>query len=60
MILAVVVVTGCASRAAVHEVRADVSTVRAELTEVRVAQDDVFVELARALAELRAIDARAA
>jgi tol-pal system protein YbgF len=60
VLVAVVVTTGCASRASVHEVQADVSKVRADLTEVRVAQDVVAADLARALAELRSIDARAA
>jgi tol-pal system protein YbgF len=59
-VLVAVVVTGCATRASVHEVREDVGNVRAELTEVRVAQDLVSADLARALAELRSIDARAA
>lgn len=58
--LVAAIAAGCATRASVHEVRAEVGTVRAELTEVRVAQDLVAADLARALAELRSIDARAA
>ena len=58
--LAAVLGGGCATRASVHEIRADVDKVRGEVTEVRVAQDLVSADLARALAELRSLDARAA
>jgi tol-pal system protein YbgF len=55
-----VVAAGCATRASVQEIQADVGNVRTEVTEVRLAQDLVSAELARVLAELRSIDVRAA
>jgi tol-pal system protein YbgF len=51
---------GCASRASVQEIQQDVSRVRAALTDVRLAQDLVSADLARVLAELRSLEARAA
>lgn len=60
MVVLAAVVAGCATRASVQEIQADVSKVRAEVTEVRVAQDLVSADLARVLAELRSMDVRAA
>ena len=61
MLVALVVagVAGCATRASVQEIQADVGKVKAELTEVRLSQDLVSADLARVLAELRSLDARA-
>ena len=53
-------VAGCASRGAVQEIQADVGKVRSEVADVRLAQDLVSADLARVLAELQSVDARAA
>lgn len=51
---------GCATRSSVGDLERELTALSAQLTEVRVAQDLVSADLARALAELRSLDARAA
>ena len=50
---------GCATRSSVGDLERELTASRAQLTEVRVAQDLVSADLARVLAEVRSLDARA-
>jgi tol-pal system protein YbgF len=50
--------TGCASRGSVRQVEAELAGVRSDVTELRHAQDLTTRELARALGELRGLEAR--
>jgi tol-pal system protein YbgF len=50
--------TGCATRASYHRLTADVAALRSEVTDLRQAQEGSGRELARAVAEGRALDAR--
>jgi tol-pal system protein YbgF len=52
--------TGCATRASYHRLTADVAAVRSEVTDLRQAQERMVLELARTLAQGRALDARLA
>jgi tol-pal system protein YbgF len=57
--VALLVVTGCASRGSVRRALDDVDALRAELVDLRHAQASTATEMTRALDELRALDARA-
>jgi tol-pal system protein YbgF len=56
----VMLVTGCATRAAHHRLRADLEAVRGDMTELRHAQETTARDLARAVTESRALVARVA
>jgi tol-pal system protein YbgF len=60
IVLLAAVATGCATRASVRQIQADVGKVQGEVTEIRLAQDLVSAELARVLAEVQSLDARSA
>ncbi|HEX9819769.1 MAG TPA: tol-pal system protein YbgF [Methylomirabilota bacterium] len=56
----IVLVTGCATRASYHRMRADVETVRGDMTELRHTQEATARDVARAMTESRALAARVA
>lgn len=57
--VAVLVVTGCASPGSVRRVQDDVEGLRADLAELRQAHETTAAELTHTLDEIRALDARA-
>ncbi len=56
--VAVLVVTGCASRGSVQRAADDIDSLRAEIADLRQAQDRTAAEVTQRLDELRALDAR--
>jgi tol-pal system protein YbgF len=57
--VAVLVVTGCASRSSVRRVQVDVQALRAEVTDLRRAYETSATELIQTREEIRTLDARA-
>jgi tol-pal system protein YbgF len=60
LLVVLLIVSGCATRSSHTRLRSDVAAVRADLTDLRQAQDATARELARAVADHRALQASAA
>jgi tol-pal system protein YbgF len=58
LVIVVIVAAGCATRASYHRLGADVAALRSEVTDLRQSQESTGRELARTVAETRALDAR--
>ena len=59
-IVALLALTGCASRASVRQVQSDVAALKDQVAELRKAQDASTRELAKTVGELKALDAQLA